>query len=73
MEKNINFETALKKLEEIVSKLEEGNLPLEQSLLLFQQGIELSKLCTQKLSGISDKISILTKNPNGTMKETNFK
>lgn len=45
----IKFENALKRLEEIVEKLEEGNLDLDQSLGLFEEGIKLSKICNKKL------------------------
>ena len=43
------FETALARLEEIVRKLETGELPLEQSLRLFEEGVKLSRLCNRQL------------------------
>ncbi len=48
--KKPKFEVALKKLEEIVQKMEEGNLSLEQSMKLFEEGIELSRFCEKTLS-----------------------
>ncbi|MDH4222626.1 MAG: exodeoxyribonuclease VII small subunit [candidate division Zixibacteria bacterium] len=50
MTKKIIFESALKRLEEIVQKLEGGDLSLDESLKLFEEGIELSRFCTKKLS-----------------------
>ena len=48
--KNLKFDEALAMLEEKVKLLEEGNLPLEESLEVFKEGIELSKFCSQKLT-----------------------
>ena len=55
------FEDTLDKLEKIVSKLEEGDLPLEESLKLFEEGIRLSRLCNQKLDEAEKKVEILLK------------
>lgn len=44
-----SFEEALQRLEEIVSELEDESIPLEQSIELYEEGIELSKLCTKTL------------------------
>lgn len=49
MEKEVNFDTALKQLEEIVSKLEQGDVPLEEALDQFQEGIKLSRQCKKTL------------------------
>lgn len=61
----IKFEEALKKLERIVQDLEKGNLSLDEALKKYQEGIELSRLCTQKLETAKKKIDILTKNKKG--------
>ncbi len=53
------FEGALKELEEIVSKLESEELPLEDSLGLFEKGIKLSKVCSKKLSEAEKKVDLL--------------
>jgi exodeoxyribonuclease VII small subunit len=55
------FEAALKELEEIVSKLESSELPLEDSLELFEKGIRLSRLCTKKLTEAEKKVDLLLK------------
>ena len=59
MEKKIDFEQALKKLEEITEKLEKGNLTLDESLKFFEEGIRLSRFCEKKLSDVENRIKIL--------------
>jgi exodeoxyribonuclease VII small subunit len=44
------FEESLRRLEEIVNQLEQGDVPLEDSLRLYEEGIGLSKICAQRLS-----------------------
>jgi len=61
MSEKENFESALKRLEEIVQKLEEGNLSLDDSLKLFEEGIQLSRFCTKKLSEAEKKVEKLIK------------
>jgi exodeoxyribonuclease VII small subunit len=61
MLKKNNFENALKRLEEIVQRLEGGELSLDESLKLFKEGIELSRLCTKKLSEAESKVEKLIK------------
>ncbi len=55
------FEQAIKRLEEIVAELEEGNLPLEESLKIYEEGVELTKFCSGKLDETEDKIKTLVK------------
>jgi exodeoxyribonuclease VII small subunit len=66
------FEDALNKLEKIVSKLEEGDIPLEESLKLFEEGIRLSRFCNQKLDEAEKKVEILLKGKNGLLKPHPF-
>lgn len=66
------FEDALNKLEKIVSKLEEGDIPLEESLKLFEEGIRLSRFCNQKLDEAEKKVEILLKGRNGILKPHPF-
>lgn len=56
---NINFEDAMKQLEDIASQLENGDLSLEESVEKFEQGINLSKKCNEILEKAQKKISIL--------------
>ncbi|MEW6619216.1 MAG: exodeoxyribonuclease VII small subunit [bacterium] len=61
MEEKIKFEEALVELEGIVRKLEQGGLPLEESLAAFEKGMKLSKTCFKKLNEAQRKIEILSK------------
>jgi exodeoxyribonuclease VII small subunit len=66
------FEDALGKLEKIVSKMEEGDIALEESLRLFEEGIRLSRFCNQKLDEAEKKVEILLQDKNGTLKAHPF-
>ncbi|NWG02399.1 MAG: exodeoxyribonuclease VII small subunit [Syntrophaceae bacterium] len=66
------FEDALNKLEKIVSKLEEGDIPLDESLKLFEEGIRLSRFCNQKLDEAEKKLEILLKDEDGVLKPRSF-
>jgi exodeoxyribonuclease VII small subunit len=60
-----NFEQALVQLEQIVQKLEKGELPLEDSLRLYEDGIRLSRLCHAKLEEAEGRIEVLLKDARG--------
>jgi exodeoxyribonuclease VII small subunit len=66
------FEAALARLEEIVQELEKGDIPLEQSLKLFEEGIKLSRICNKRLEEAERKVEILIKDKNGIMKAEPF-
>ena len=59
------FENALSQLESIVARLENGDLPLEDSLKLFEEGIKLSRFCNQKLNEAQKKVEVLLKGSGG--------
>ncbi len=61
----MKFEEALKKLEKIVEDLEKGGLSLDEALKKYQEGIELSRLCSQRLQNAKKKIDVLVKNKKG--------
>lgn len=61
------FETALSRLEEIVTDLEKGELSLEQSLKLFEEGVKLARLCNARLEEAEGKVEILIKDKAGNM------
>lgn len=61
----IKFEEALKKLEKIVEDLEKGDLSLDEALKKYQEGIELSRLCSQRLENAKKKIDVLVKTKKG--------
>ena len=62
---DIKFEDALKKLETIVEDLEKGDLTLDEALKKYQEGIELSRACSQRLESAKKKIDVLVKNKKG--------
>ena len=70
MEKS--FETSLAELEQIVTKLEDGDLPLEASLELFEKGIKLSRECRERLTKAERRIEILMKDADGEMVTKEF-
>lgn len=55
------FEECLQQLEKLVEQLERGDLPLEQSLKLFEEGVRLSNSCRQELESAEGKVEILIK------------
>jgi exodeoxyribonuclease VII small subunit len=61
----VKFEEALKKLEKIVEDLEKGDLSLDEALKKYQEGIELSRTCAQRLESAKKKIELLVKNKKG--------
>ena len=67
-----DFESALKSLEEIVGKLEAGDLTLDRSLELFEEGVRISRFCGSKLEEAERKVEILTKTAEGTLEEQPF-
>jgi exodeoxyribonuclease VII, small subunit len=68
----ITFEAALTRLEEIVRALESGSAPLDESLTMFEEGVALVKVCTERLDNAEQKIRILVKNKDGNYDEQPF-
>ena len=66
-ENNKDFETSLKKLEKIVSDLENGDLPLEESIKSFEEGVKLTKHCQNLLSKAELKIQKLVESKDGSV------
>ncbi|WP_159882233.1 exodeoxyribonuclease VII small subunit [Paenibacillus puerhi] len=64
-----SFEQAIEQLEKIVARLESGDVPLEQAIELFQDGMRLSQLCGQKLEQVERKIEILLEEEGGLAKK----
>ena len=61
-----DFEAAIAELEAVVKKLEEGDLPLEQSLALYERGVQLSRFCHARLEDAERRIDVL--NERGELK-----
>lgn len=66
------FENAMKKLEQIVLDLESGDQPLEKALKKFEEGVQLSRFCFEKLDETEKKITILLKDQDGNLFEKPF-
>ncbi len=69
--KESNFEELMVKLEEITNKLEKEQLSLDESVKLFEEGMQISKECNSKLEDAEKRITILI-NENNEIKEENF-
>jgi len=69
---NQTFEKAMNKLEKIVQELESTDLPLEKAIKKFEEGVQLSKFCSEKLDETEKKISILLKDQNDRVYEKPF-
>lgn len=61
------FEASLNELERIVKKLEDGDMPLEDSLKLFEEGVRLSRECRERLTNAERRIELLIKDADGSM------
>ncbi len=66
----LTFEESLRRLEEIVEKLEQGNVPLEESIKLYEEGLALSKSCARRLTQAELTIKRLEKDTAGNFKLT---
>ena len=64
-EKPKSFESSLEELERIVRELEQGELPLEHSLELFEQGVKLSRECQERLNQAERRIEVLMRDNQG--------
>jgi len=70
--KDLNFEKALKDLEETVEKLEQGDLSLDESLKLFEKGVKLAKFLRKELEKAEKKVEILLKDEEGNVSAEPF-
>lgn len=69
MANDVNFEETIKQLEVIANELEKGDLNLDESVSKFEQGMKLSKACSEMLENAEKRISILIKNEDGVTEE----
>jgi len=70
--KTSTFETSLKDLEKIVSELERGELPLENQLKAFEQGVALSRECMKRLEEVEKRVETLMVGPEGKISTAPF-
>jgi exodeoxyribonuclease VII small subunit len=68
----LKFEDAVKRLEEIAESMENNELSLEDSIKLFQEGVELAAICNKKLDEAERKIKVLVKGTDNNMIEQEF-
>jgi len=64
---DLKFEDGLARLEQIVSRLEAGNLPLEESLRIFEEGVGLARICARYLEEAEKRIEVLVKDDAGAL------
>lgn len=62
-----SFESCLAALEQVVEKIETGEMNLEESLATFENGVHLVKTCNEKLNEVEKRIELLTKDPDGKL------
>ncbi|MBQ2719335.1 MAG: exodeoxyribonuclease VII small subunit [Clostridia bacterium] len=72
MNEAMTFEAAVARLEEIVRAMEEGSLPLDDSLKVFEEGIALVRFCNAKLDAAEQKVRILLTGEDGKLTEGDF-
>lgn len=70
--KKMSFEDSIKRLDEIVKHLESGDLPLEESLSLFEEGTALVTSCNTMLEDAEQKVSVLRVGKDGSLSEEPF-
>lgn len=68
----LNFEDAMKRLEEIANELEKNELDLDKSVEKFEEGMNLSKQCSEMLEKAEKKITMLVNDGNGNLEEEEF-
>ena len=66
------FEEALGQLETVVARLEGGDLPLEEALRAFEDGVRLARMCAARLEDAEQRVRLLTRGPDGTAAEVPF-
>lgn len=67
------FETALKRLEDVVRKLEGGELSLDESLKAFEEGVKLAGFCSRKLNEAEKRVELLLRQKDGSFAKEEFK
>ena len=63
----MSFEDAMRELEKVVSDLERGDVPLEQSIALYERGAQLKKRCQTKLKEAEEKVALITQEGDGNL------
>ena len=66
------FEDAMKKLESIVEKMEKGDMSLNESLKMFEEGVKLTRFCSQELHKAEKKVELLSRDAEGKLSAAPF-
>jgi len=72
MQEDTNFEENMKQLEQIANELEKGDIDLDTSVKKFEEGMRISKACSDMLEKAEKKITMLIQDANGELTEANF-
>ena len=64
---DMSFEDAMRELEKVVSDLERGDVPLEQSIALYERGAQLKQRCQTKLKEAEEKVALITQEGDGNL------
>jgi exodeoxyribonuclease VII small subunit len=67
-----NFDEAMQRLESIVGRLEEEQLPLEEMLARYEEGVTLARYCSEKLDTAEQKVSLITRQNDGSIHTEDF-
>jgi exodeoxyribonuclease VII small subunit len=67
-----SYESTIQKLEELVKKLESGDLPLEESLQAYEKGKQFIALCSEKLKEAQEKLQVVVQKENGSLEAAPF-
>jgi exodeoxyribonuclease VII small subunit len=70
--RSLSYEEAIRDLEQVVGKLESGDISLDESMVLFRRGMALSEICAGKLAAIEKQISQLIEKTDGQIEEKAF-
>ncbi|MDP6779508.1 MAG: exodeoxyribonuclease VII small subunit [Candidatus Latescibacteria bacterium] len=71
-EKELTFEQALKQLEVAVDRLEQGDLPLDEALKLFEEGLKASNVCRNRLEEAKQRVEVLVSESGGSLQLTDL-
>ena len=69
VDKELQFEDALQRLEAVVKKLEAGNVPLDEALALYEEGIDLIRFCNERLDAAQLRVDIVRNTAEGSVTE----
>ncbi|MFQ3670744.1 MAG: exodeoxyribonuclease VII small subunit [Verrucomicrobiia bacterium] len=68
----LSFEEAVERLEELVTRMESGEMPLEEILTTYEEGMSLVAKCSEKLAAAEKKIELLTRDKSGNLTRSEF-